>query len=1112
MPTADADTNENQATTAVLITMKYSLMKRLLGAAMALTFSLALNAQIVTSGVTGIIRDPSGRPVAGAKIKLTHVPTGLVYETTTNASGRYNVGGMVVGGPYQAQVDAAGFKPTERTDVMTVLGSDIDVGFSLQATDVVVMERFTVAGETTELDSSVSGAGSILDSMRLETKPTTQRSLADLISASPLVTMRAANIGDREESQIVAVGQNNRYNAILIDGARINDQFGLNMTGLASFFNPLSVDTIEQLSVQVSPYDVKLAGFTGASINAVTKSGTNRFKGSAYYIWGGDELMGFQMQGPDTATLINTGRKVVPKLERNTKGFTLGGPIWKNHVFFFVNYEKFERIAVPASASLLTVNADDMTNFISQLGRYNTASGKNISWGESLVGTTISNITKEEKKLAKVDWNINSDHRVSVRWSTTEGALPQFGKYQSFAISDVTGLTTSGSTALSTHIYSQERPEEVWAGQVFSRWTPNFRTEVKYSQVSQDQETPLSVVAPEVAVFGLRGTDRNGVPITDASFVAGTEFSRHGNSLSIDSKNYSVTGDYTWNNFTFSGGFEREESDFFNIFRSGSFGTVIFRNMADFIADLPVRIARPSYDPARRGSAGEPSAFATNGYFVQAKWDVSSRLNLTAGLRYEVPEVDEAPRLNTQFLADTGFNNTGTIDGSKTISPRFGFNLGVDDERHIQVRGGFGHFLGKAPWVLFSNSYGRTGIGDFTVINDAPAGGTLAQGSFTNYLRAFDPANPIGQGTDNPALQREVNWADADIELPSVWRGNLAADIRLPVLSSVLTFEVVRTINDKQFFITNENLRATTIGADGRQRFAGNPSTLANRKYAGYTDLYRLRNVGTGDSTYISIGIDRPMKNKWSANLSYTHGEAKDSQSFGQTTASGQWQRNVVFNQSQVETSRSDFEIKHRVQLSLARQFEPVKNWKSVVSLYYEGRSGDPFSWVYAQDLNGDGQTTNDLVAVPSGVNDPRFDFSTMNAATQALYFQALQTTGLNAYAGGVAPKNGFFTPFSSRLDLRFSQTIPLYKPAELEIFMDFVNIGALIDEDLFGGYFIEANQKHFGSEMFRRNRLGGAAYGPDGRIRPAYTAFDNFVYENGQSRWKIQLGARLRF
>jgi hypothetical protein len=1094
--------------------------------ALVLLFSLVPStwAQVVSAGMSGLVRNPAGAPVSGATVTATHIPTGTVYTATTRLDGRYAFRSMVVGGPYTVTVEGGGLKPAQRTGVTTSLGADIDVSMVVDdsAGDVVMLDKFTVQADSNLLDGGATGAGSVLTSDRLEAKPTSQRSLADLVSASPLVTLRAT-IGDREESQITAVGQNARYNSISIDGARINDQFGLNMTGLASFFNPLSIDTLEQLSIQVSPYDVRQAGFTGASINAVTKSGTNRFSGSAYYIWGGDEVAGLQMQGEDIATLKGTGRKVVPKLERTTQGFTFGGPIIRNHLFFFLNYEKFERLAAPGAPGLLSANDSDMTAFVNRLAQYNTASGKNINWGRSIAGSVFQNQTSDEKKLLKIDWNIIRGQRLSVRYSTTEGEVPQFGKFQSTNVINNAGLTSSGATALDTHIYTQERQEEVWAGQLFSEWTPDFRTELKYSKTTQDQDTPLAVVAPEIAVFGVRGIDRNGNSINDAAYVAGTEFSRHGNAIFVDSQSYSLTGDYTFKNVIFTGGFDREESDFINIFRQGSYGTVVFRNLQDFIDDRPARIERNAYDPTKRAFA-DISDFANNGVFVQGKWDVNSKLTLLGGLRYEFLESKAVPPFNAALLAATGFNNTYTLDGASQISPRLSFNLAANDDRTLQVRGGVGHFSGRTPWVFFSNSFSQPGVGDFTIINSpvSPAT-TLAAGSFTSYLQAFDPSNPIGTGSDTGTNRRAVNWVDPDINLPAVWRGNLAVDYKLPFLSSILSFEVVQTYTDKAFRITNENLRPTTVGADGRQRFAGNPAsgTGTNAKYAGYTDLYRISNVGDGESHYITVSLDRPMKDGWSANFSYVNGRATEAQGFGQTTASGQWQRNAVFNQSTVEVGTADTQVKHRFTLSYGRQFEFIKGWKTRASLYYEGRTGDPYSWVYSQDINGDGQTNNDLVAVPTGINDPRFDFSGFtDIARRDAYLAFFANSELKDYAGGYAPKNSFTQPWVNRLDLRLSQTVPLYAPSvlqvkpELEFFMDFINLGAFISEDFFG-YFEEANQKHFGSEQFRRNRVNGAvAYdNATGKIRPtSFTGIDPFVYENGQSRWKINIGARLKF
>jgi hypothetical protein len=1114
-------------------TMQKSFIKSfVLAAVTALTVLLSPTAvaQIVSSGMTGTVRGADGKALAGATVTAVHTPTNATFSTVANDAGRFSFRSLPVGGPYTVSASSSGYKTGSASEIITQLGNDIEVPLTLES-EVLQLEKFSVSGSAADLNANATGAGTLLTADRLETKPTAQRSLADLISASPLVTLRAT-IGDREESQISAVGQNNRYNNVMIDGAKINDQFGLNMTGLASFFNPLSIDTIEQLNVAVSPYDVRQSGFTGANINAVTKSGTNQFHGSLYYIWGGDELFGLQMQGEDTSTRINTGAKNVPKLERTTKGFTLGGPIWKNHVFFFLNYEKFERISAPGAPGLLAVNNADMTAFIARLAKYNTDSGKTIPWGENIVGTAVTNITDDEKKLAKIDWQISQNHRASVRYSTTEGQLPQYGNYQGNTAfnnvpTGVTALVSNGQTALSTHVYSQARLEKVWAGQFFSQWTPDFTTEVKYSQVKQDQYTPLQVVAPVLTVFNVGGTNSQGAATTTAAYTAGTEFSRQGNEIHTNSKNWSATGDYTWKNVVISGGVEREETDFYNIFKNGSFGQVVFRTLQDFIDDKPARIDRNVYDPAKRPDPADISDFATNSIFAQAKWDVNSRLNLIAGVRYDIADMQAVPPYNAAFFAATGFRNDGTSDGVKTISPRVAFNYALKEDRSIQLRGGLGHFLGRAPWVIFSNSWNNPGVGSFTNIQDNRTAGnqtaTLAAGTFTQYLKDFDVNNPVGTGTDTGAV-RQVDWTDDNIRLPSVWRGNLAMDFQLKSLGAVATVEAVHTKNQDQLFIINENIKPSTIGADGRQRFTFSSSGGANNRFPGYANLYHTTNVSTGKSTYIAIAVDRPMKHNWSYNLSYTHGKATDAQSFGQTTASGQWQRNVVFNQSVPEENTSDFEVRHRFQITLSRQFEFFKNWKTTASLYYEGRSGEPFSWVYTNDFNGDGFSGNDTVAVPSDVNDSRFSFSHMTSGQIDQYFAFLQTSGLSKFGGGYAPKNSFHTPWINRLDLKLSQNIPIwgigeFKP-KMEVFLDFINFGAFINEDIFGGYYVEANQKHFGSEMFRRNRLGNAFYDASGKIMPGRTSLtsaytygpDSNLIENGQSRWRIQVGARLKF
>ena len=1079
--------------------------KRLLAALCALSFVLSLSAQVVTSGITGVVSGADGKPRAGATVTAVHLPTNARFTAGTSADGRFYFRGLPVGGPFSVTATVAGQSPETVSDVFTALGVDVDVNVAIGGSGITKMEQFVVSGERNSLDSSAVGAGSFVSSDRIESKPTTQRSLADLISTSSLVTLRAMS-GDREEAQISAVGQNARFNSIMIDGARINDQFGLNMSGLASFFNPLSLDTIEQLTVSISPYDVRQSGFTGAAINAVTKSGTNKLHGSAYYIFSGDEWLGFQMQGEDVQTRAISGRKVVPRQERTTWGATLTGPILKNRLFFSLSYEKFERLQPPNNSGF-TPNASEFAAIQARFAAVSAGAGRAIDFG--LPGGTASNLTSDEKIFAKIDWNINADHRLSVRYSTTEGQLPQFGAHT--ATSGARGVNTTPSGAgfaFDSYFYSQERKEEVKAGQLVSQWTPRLKTEIKYSNTTQDQLTPTNSVLPLINILNVNGISQSGTPTAGIVFL-GTEFSRHGQGIFVDTTSYSATADYVWNNFVFTGGFDREETDFLNLFRSGSYGQFDFNGSAGFAAGTIAAYNRATYDPAIR-SAEDLSNFDITGIFGQAKWDVSPRLSLVAGIRVDMTGSDSRPLFNQRLFSQTGFRNDGTVDGVNSISPRLGFNWSATKDRRVQVRGGVGRFLGRAPWVIFSNSYNQIGVGTFT--------STTAPASLESYLRNdFKPATPIGTGTDTGVNDREVDWSDNKTKLPSVWRGNAAADFRLPVLGAVASVEWVETRNDKALYIRNENLLASGTGADGRPRFAGSPSAANNAATARYPDflnLYHITNTSAGKSRYISFSLDRAMKNNWSYNFAYTRGRSTDAQVFGSTTAGSQFGRNPVFFQNSVVEARSDFEVKDRVQLALARQFYffGKNRARTLVSLYYEGRTGSPFSWVYSNDLNNDGITANDLVAVPTGASDPRFNFSGMSATALESYLAFVNQSGLAEYTGGYAPRNAFDQPWVNRLDLKLSQDIPLFKPAHLEVFLDFTNFGAFLTRRLFNYY---ERTTLVESDTFWRRSIGAMAYDATGRLAPVTATSLNptaLVYDNPQSRWRIQVGARLKF
>jgi hypothetical protein len=1067
---------------------------------------------VVSSGMTGLVRDTNGKPIANASITAVHTPTGTSYNAAASEGGRFNFRGLVVGGPYTVSVTATGFKGVERNDVSTALGQDVDVSFVLEPSAVVVMEKFVVKDQLLALDAGATGAASLLDRERLLLQPTAQRSFADLARTNAMVTLRNV-FGDRQEGMLAAVGTNNRFNSVMLDGARINDQFGLNASGLQSFFNPLSIETVEQFSISVSPFDVRQSGFTGAAVNAVTRSGTNQFKGSIYGYYSDQKYAGRDLVGATTG--------LRPFDERRTWGMTLGGPILKNRLFFFGNYEKFHREQTAPNAGL-TPTAADLTTINNAINAIKSASGK--SFDQGTFGGAGVIVTEEEKKLYKLDWNITKDHRLSVRYNETIGTLPQFGRYSGFGafanpILSAAIPATSAGTALSSNFYAQVRTEKVYAGTLNSQWTPDFKTEFKYAETSYEQLTTNPVVMPEVRIMGVSGLNSAGANITNGYLAWGMEQFRHGNIIRVDTKSYSGNADYFWKNFTFSGGFDREESDFFNLFRASSYGTFDYASIADFVADRPAAFSRSFY--VQGTPAADLSSFSNTGLFLQSKWEVNSRLTFTGGARTDMVESPTRPPLNQALVTALGVRNDGNIDGVQTVSPRLAFNWSVDQERTMQLRGGIGHFVGRAPWVFISNAYGNSGVGRFSVtqspILTAP---NNVPPTLTSYLRnSFDPANPIGvAATDgDPNARRGIALMQNGLKLPSVWRSSIALDRKVPTLGINLTAEAVFTETDKAFFTDNMNIKplvvtATSgpaVGLDGRQRFNG-ASNSAGANSTLFNEVIRVRNIGEGVTSYYSLTIDRPMKNNWAYNLAYTTGRSKEAQSFGQTVALDGWSRNAVFNQNSIEVSRSDFEIRHRIQTSLSRQFEFRKGWRTKASLYYEGRSGNPYSYTYNNDLNGDGVTTNDLVYVPTGPTDPRLSLAGMNAAQQTAYFDFLASSGLNKYAGGYAPRNAFIQPWINQLDLKFTQKIPIYQPVEVELFLDFINFGFWLSRQAFGEVKLLTNTNN---AVYYRRIMGNASYNATGQVVPTYTAAPaGVVIDNTASRWRVQFGATVRF
>ncbi len=1110
--------------------LKHRLFAVIWGAAFAL-LTPAFGQSNVSAALSGLVTDNAGKPLVGAKITTLHVPTGTTYTAETGSTGRFNISGLQPGGPYTITADATGFRSTIQQGITAQLGETIDASLRLPPADVVVMDKFEVTADANDLDSASTGAGSVLDSNKLSTSPTVSRSFADMVRTNPFVQLRSVLV-TRQMPAISAVGQNNRFNSVQVDGARINDQFGLNGSGLQSFGNPISLDALEQMSVAISPYDPDHSGFTGVSINAVTKSGTNQFHGSGYYYYTNDD-----MQGPD---VFGTGRTLRAKLLQKTYGYTAGGPIIKNHLFFFANYEKYSSISSDTATVDPTATAagtSDLARVLARAAAINTLTGKGYNFGK-FDGRTAALKQADTKKLIKLDWNATSTQRFSVRYTKVNGELPQAGKYSqgntlnplssvgfSVATTNIAGLNSNG--------YNQVRNEETVAAQLFSQWTSRFKTELQWSKNRYNQATPVTSTLPEIRIFGFSGLNKSGATVNaNGVLVMGTEQNRQGNFVSVETSSQRANAQYTLSNLHFAAGYDREKSKFVNLFRSSSYGMFDFANVTAFENDVIQNYLRSTY---LKGTAkDESSDFAVNGVYGQMNWSPNARFSTMVGLRYDWFETGARPPLNaasnpnaaTDFVGIFGLRNDGSVDGSNLISPRFNFNLSLDSERKVQVRGGIGHFTGRIPWVIMSNSFGNSGVGRSTTRTGVT--------SLVNYLsgvvdpvnpqNTFDINNPIGTTTSAAVGIPGINLATDKLKPPSVWRSNLAFDRKLSFWSSNFTIEAIHTKAAQALFIRNFNLKPRIVGSDGRQVFSG--STTSGPQRPEFGDVLATTNIKMGFSTYVSATLAGKIKDKWAYNVSYTRGRAIDAIPLGETVASSQFTRNPVFNQNVPTLARSAFEVANRIQSTLSREFRFRPGYKSTISLYYEGKTGNPYSVVYANDANADGTSANDLVYVPNGMSDPVIVASIANGLSTTVAQNIVNYADnsiLTTYRGQVAPRYGFTMPWVNRLDLHLAQEIPIYKPATFEIFADFVNFGSWFSKKTFG--YMETIQGTGDNDLFATTTFGSAAYnvagqllvgtaGTGGTVTPlaSFTRPTEPTPDNNQTRWRIQLGGRLKF
>lgn len=1051
-------------------------------------------AQSTSAGVGGMVTGADGQPVAGAEVTITHVESGTVSRATTDASGRYNARGLRVGGPYSITVTKAGAGTDTEEGVYLNLDrvNQVDMGLQDDVTTLGTVQAIAVGGSDV-FSANKMGTGSNVTREQLESFPSIERNLQDYARLDPHVAQT-----DKARNEISVAGQNPRYNAIRVDGISTNDAFGLESNGLPTPKQPFSMDTIDEISVDVANYDVTITGGVGGVINAVTKSGTNEFHGSVYGLYRDNTMVRENEDGSDFSGFE----------DETTYGITFGGPLIKDKLFFFVNYEKYEQGAAGPTFGPAGSGASNIVNITdAQIEQIRQISQDVYGFDPGGYSPSGADTTSEEYGV-KIDWNITDTQRFSFRYGTSDQSVAVFPGFGSRAI------------ALDSYAYVRDYTFDSYTAQLFSDWSDVFSTEAKVSFRDYSAVRTPNSNLPSIAVTVPTGAN------SDAVINFGTEENTHANILETETWNAFVAGNLFLGDHTLKFGFDYEDNDIYNLFGRRSNGVYTFSSVADYQNGRP-RSYRLFY-PAG-GDLNNTAAIwgmQNLGVFIQDSWAVNNNLTLTYGLRYDVPMVDDDPTYNAAAEAAFGFDNSATIDGNGLFQPRLGFNYTFDAERPTQLRGGVGLFQGAAANVWLSNPFTNTGFGyiDYNFSSGFPATAPCRQAG----QRCFT-ANPEDQIDLIPAGSRtgtqSIDFVDPDLGQPAVWKANLAFEHELPWYGIVASAEGLMTRVKEAIYYQHLNLGdVTRYGQDGRalywnaagfnranwNQFGSNPSgsgvfsrSLAN---GAFSDAIIARPTDKGHSEQLTLSLNKPFNDgDWSWMLAYTRTNAVEVSPLTSSTSGSQWGNVNTFDPNGEVLSTSSYEIRDRISGALTWKHAFFGDYETNVAMFYEGRTGRPFSYVFDNDANGDGRFGNDLLYIPAGRGDVLFG----SAAEEAAFWEFVANDDyLKGRYGSVAKRNGARGSWVNQFDIRISQELPGFMSGhKSELWVDILNVGNLLNEDW--GQIEEVG--------FPGSR-GVVEYGGVDPATGKYvyrfnTPDDKSIYDDrGISRWSLQVGFRYQF
>lgn len=879
-------------------------------AALSLAFLVSGTAHALetSSSVRGVVTNEAGQPVSGSRVVVRNETTSLTRTATTDASGEFNIRNLQVGSDYTVTVTGGGYEQQVAQDVVLSLGNVTELNFALSQQ---TMEELVVTGQRIT-DQVAVGPSATFSLDDLERTPAINRNISDVLRIDPRIYV------DESRGDINAIqcgGKNSRFNSLTVDGVRTNDSFGLNSNGYPTERMPFSYDAIEQVAVELAPFDALYGGFTACNINAVTKSGGNEFFGSAFWDYTDDGLRGDSLEGDD----VNLG-----DYDETRWGFNVGGPIIRDKLFFFAAYEKldgantFDRGAIGSGA----VNEVPVTQ--AELDEIVSIANNIYQYDPGPIPDSFDN--EDEKILVKFDWYINDSHRAAFTYNWNDG----FNIIESD--SDLSEFE------FQNHLYERGSELESYVVALYSDWTDNFSTQIRIGQLELDgrQETVGGTDFGEIRV-----------ELADVDVYLGGDDSRQSNKLDYEVDQFSFQGTYELNGHTIKFGYERDELEVFNLFVQHTETEIRFDGIDNFrlgFADAIYYNNAPSNNPV---DAAAEWGYDVDTFYIQDEFAASDKLDLLFGLRYDGWSTGDEPPVNPVFVADYGFGNNATLDGESLIQPRIGFTYYFSDA--ITFRGGVGLYSGGDPNVWLSNNYSANNVQQFGQ-RGRSFGYTDGSRSLFDadvVYEAVESGQPSGPGYGIPSElfdavaagvgdNFEINYLDPDFEIPSEWKYALGMTWDLGnnwILSSDLLF----TRGEDTAIVQRGDLEVTGFTPEGYPQYASvrEPSFVLTNSSKG------------NESILASVALRKDYDWGLDWTLGYAYSDAEEVQPMTSSVAFSNYTNRAFFDPQEEKLATSVYNIEHRITFAMNYEHYFFEGSPTIFSLYAAANEGPPYSYAF---------------------------------------------------------------------------------------------------------------------------------------------------------------------